>query len=550
LEEPLCHLFVSSPILFFVAENPKMHRPRQLLLAGSSLILLWLSAPSWLNSMLPPGVAQAADSKPADAKPAEAKPADAKPADSKPNEQQNPAVQDAPKTVEFVLYPAAPPATALGLRLLPRYLEITPGNAATLYLKALVVSSEYSDRTSTEVAQKIDRWLETPPSQLPKEEVQQFLETYRSTLALLRIAARRDHCDWDPPIRESNVYTILLPEIQNMRRFAHMLALQARLQIAEGHPAEAIDTLATGFAMARHTADCPFLVSGLVGVAISGILQRQVDALVQMPNCPNLYWCLTALPDPFIDFRPAYELEWENIYLIFPELRGVNHAEHTPAEWQSALASLLRRRSELGRELRMVNMSDFGDSVLEAAKIVTGYPKARAGLIAAGRTAKEVDAMPPAQVILLYSVFLYERANDEQYKWANIPYWQSREPLARSAKNLEARLREDEVIPLAQLLVPATFAVQGATARNQRRFAALRTIEALRFYADLHQGNFPVALAEIEEVPLPIDPVTGKPFDYQRLAEGRAVLEAKPPVGESWQRFGLRYELTVAGQKK
>jgi hypothetical protein len=58
------------------------------------------------------------------------------------------------------------------------------------------------------------------------------------------------------------------------------------LQIADGQPAQAIDTLATGFAMARHTAKCPFLVSGLVGLAISGIMLDQVDTLIQSLNCP------------------------------------------------------------------------------------------------------------------------------------------------------------------------------------------------------------------------------------------------------------------------
>jgi hypothetical protein len=53
-------------------------------------------------------------------------------------------------------------------------------------------------------------------------------------------------------------------------------------------------------------------------------------------------------------------------------------------------------------------------------------------------------------------------------------------------------------------------------------------------------------LDDIKEVPIPPDPMTGRPFRYT-LREGRALLEAPPSNGEpavSAESI-LRYELTM-----
>ena len=49
---------------------------------------------------------------------------------------------------------------------------------------------------------------------------------------------------------------------------------------------------------------------------------------------------------------------------------------------------------------------------------------------------------------------------------------------------------------------------------------------------------------------MPLDPVSDKPFGYQRTADGRATLEAPPPEGELWVTLGLRYELEMVASKK
>jgi len=79
--------------------------------------------------------------------------------------------------------------------------------------------------------------------------------------------------------------------------------------------------------------------------------------------------------------------------------------------------------------------------------------------------------------------------------------------------------------------------------RLDRHVAALKCIEALRLYAAAHDGKFPNALADITEVSVTIDPVTRKPFIYQR-AGSKALLEALPMEGATDKDI-IRYEISL-----
>ena len=52
-------------------------------------------------------------------------------------------------------------------------------------------------------------------------------------------------------------------------------------------------------------------------------------------------------------------------------------------------------------------------------------------------------------------------------------------------------------------------------ARVERRLNVVQYIEAIRLYAANHNGTLPPSLEAITEAPVPIDPATGKFFDYK-----------------------------------
>ena len=91
--------------------------------------------------------------------------------------------------------------------------------------------------------------------------------------------------------------------------------------------------------------------------------------------------------------------------------------------------------------------------------------------------------------------------------------------------------------------VPLVLQIRYNLARSDQYLALLRTIEALRDYAAAHEGHPPQNLDQIT-LPLPVDPLTGKPFAY-RVDGQSATIDAPSPA---WRgpRSGWRYELVFA----
>ena len=77
---------------------------------------------------------------------------------------------------------------------------------------------------------------------------------------------------------------IALSGAPSMRRqWARLLAIKMRIEIAEGNYPEAIRTLETGLAFARHVANGPFLINGLIGISIAHIMLEQCEELIALP---------------------------------------------------------------------------------------------------------------------------------------------------------------------------------------------------------------------------------------------------------------------------
>jgi hypothetical protein len=173
--------------------------------------------------------------------------------------------------------------------------------------------------------------------------------------------------------------------------------------------------------------------------------------------------------------------------------------------------------------------------------IAMAQPHAKAWLIAAGRPKQKVEAMDAYQAVGKYWVETYGDWSDELRKGWSLPYWQAAEQLYRSEQefqDIKKRNQGDLILELLPVVSKAGF----LGAQIDRRIALLRTVEALRDYAARHDGHPPKTLSDIQNLPIPIDPLTGKPFVY--YANGRsAVLEAPLPPHYPHIR-GRRYELT------
>lgn len=443
----------------------------------------------------------------------------------------------APKAIHFDISSATPARPALKLRLLPSLRDTRSGNAVFHYQRAHNPEF-FSALQRSEDFDKFYDWLTLPLDKFPADKARAFLPT--QVLNEIDAGARRSHCDWElmERLRKDGIYT-LLPEVQVARTFGNLLGLRARLEIHDKKYDKAVYTLQSGYSLARHVSEGPTLINALVGLNITNTMNKQLETLIQQPDAPNLYWSLTHMPRPFIDIRIPLEGEALMVEALFPNVRDAIYKTPgkviAPVEIQTALDSL----SEVVGDKNQMRVM----AAIYAAKV---YPEAKKFFLEEGWTEEQFRALPVTQAALMYAVVDYDRELDDMVKLVSLPYWEARPRYAALTQRLREAKNGNSTTPgmLAQLIIPAVDSAVFTHVRTDRQLAALRTVEALRLYA-AQEGKLPAALDAIKEVPLPLDPVTGKFFDY-RVEGPTAHLVGGPPAGDQAnERNSIHYEITL-----
>jgi hypothetical protein len=361
-----------------------------------------------------------------------------------------------------------------------------------------------------------------------------------SIFADMERAARFESCDWELPIHEGKVIEMLLPELQQTRSYGRLLSAKARVEIAEGKYDQAVRTMQTGFALARDVAKGPTLIHALVGTAIASMMVDRLREMIQQPDCPNLYWALSAFPCPPVDFGAGFDAESNTLYLEYPELQNLDKKQLPPEQWRELLLKLVGLLHGLGDSA----FAQKEDPLMMTGLSMQGYPRAKQYLVEHGRTAAEVEAMPVAQAIVLYTMHVYDELADDQFKWMFLPFAEARREMERAERNLKESVAAGrEIIPVARTLLPAMQSIKQAETRINWRIAQLRILEALRLYSAGH-GRLPDQLSEISEVPIPVNPFDGKPFTYRRVGDKADLGCEAGPISLPW-----RCEITLAAQK-
>jgi hypothetical protein len=435
----------------------------------------------------------------------------------------------ATETVIRITADAAPePRPALRYRLLPELRDMQPGNPIPGYMKCFMEQQHFFFNKES-VANR-EKYLTMPLGELPLGELRNY---GGSALRQADWAARLQTPDWQTliPLRNAGI-GLLIPEVQQMRSLATALKVRFRAQVAQRRFDDAVKTAQTMFALARHLGEHPTLVGDLVGLAIANVAIGPVDEMIGQPGCPNLYWALTDLPAPLVELRKG--IEGDRVMMAY-ELSWLDESAPMDAERLERAYNrfqLLLGLSEGGPGPR-INVRDF---VRERVQNEDGVRAARERLVAGGLHAEQVKHFPPAQVVLLDEKRAAEASHQDAGKIMLLPYWQAeaylaRRPLIRPTGTLFGVIASD------------TFKVRRAQARLEQRLALLRVVEALRLHAAEHGGTLPGSLEEIV-LPLPVDPITGRPFPYKLDGDTGAVQGTPPPgqVGPVWK---VRYELTI-----
>ena len=208
----------------------------------------------------------------------------------------------------------------------------------------------------------------------------------------LEPAFDRRNCDWQLDVedfRGIGIIAIHLDEFQNARQIARLISLKARLAIAEHRYADAVETMQNNYRLGSDVARVPFLVCGLIGIAIDGMTNQTLLELIANSDSPNLYWALGELPEPPIDMRPAVRFEMDFGPRMFPLIHNAETTDHSPQEWNRLFVQTIRDLHTVG-ETPMAfgngtaTEKNVGAGLEATAVALAGYPHAKEWLIAHG----------------------------------------------------------------------------------------------------------------------------------------------------------------------
>jgi hypothetical protein len=422
-----------------------------------------------------------------------------------------------------------------------------PGEQLAGFLKCFMEQERFF--SPAEEKKRTD-WNALPLADLPLDHIRQhgvldgiaYNPSHARLMVFMDQAARYDRVEWNLRYNLRNDgLNALLPEVQKLRSIAQVLKLRMRAEVQAGEFARAAETSKTLFGLARMLERAPTLISYLVAVAVASVAVDALEEMVQRPGCPNLYWGLTDLGGPVLDIRTGAggERVWlESLFKPALDAAGPLTDEQ--------LAPVFRRIDGLTASEKSGPKTDAPSPPSARLKKLAADPKvvdaARAYLVETGSKPAVVKTYTPLQAVFAADVRHLEASRDDCLRTLTLPLWQA-EPLARAIADDLKKQKADGKLVLAPELVPAVLHVRQRSAALDQRVAYLRAIEAIRLYAHDNGGRLPAALDDIK-LPLPVDPVTGKPFEYAVRDGGAAVLRGGNPIAGN-DRSNRVYELTV-----
>jgi hypothetical protein len=413
---------------------------------------------------------------------------------------------------DFVITPSAPPTPALKYKLLFDSTQRQPGNAAVYYEQAM----EFSD-------EKLYDQVEKATDELQRGDERDFMSIMGSVLPRdgmmdkIECGAMCTECDWQPEIRQRG-FAALLPYLNHAREIANFLSATSEYQTRGGAIDQSVATLRMGYELARGVNRDPVIVSGLVGVGISRLMNQALCDLMRRPEAPNLYWALATFPSvhPFL----ANDGTEEQTFLAgqFHKLADYSPDDLSGDDWQAILdgaAEFATREHNPNAPPRQLDLSSQARSV--------DLPDAQ-------KYYADTRQLPPDQaehadwtkVLGIYYYEQYQAALQDNAKYLNLPYPQILAGLDRAWANALELKKEHPANPFLYLLPNLTKAAL-TDALADRELAALTDVEAIRSYAAANGNQLPARLQDINDTPPLDNPLTTKPFDY-RVDGGTATI--------------------------
>lgn len=358
-------------------------------------------------------------------------------------------------------------------------------DAAPLYLRAFAAMQIAKDSDSDTAGPKESPWSKPLVVDVAAKETTEFLARHADALALVRRAADTSGCrfvrDWSRPS-----FDLLLPEIQEMRKVANLLAVAARREAHDGDADAALRDIVRIRRVAMHTAAEPVLVCGLVGQAIDTLSLETLVSILPLLSRDDL---------PLLDYVAVHD------FLQTP----LSYQKHFLGEEAFGLATLAD-----------VADDKEGRSPLEMLRRFNDAPPP--------------DALFGAPLAILFRCFMLP-ADIDGYRtvmrrWKGIVHSRAR-PTSKTladvsdeTSEIEAMLRERRTGIFSAMFAPALSGVLRSEARGQASHAAADVLVAVT-RERLASGVTPETVDALVPGRLPVVPrdpfADGKPLIARRV---------------------------------
>ncbi len=411
-----------------------------------------------------------------------------------------PAEENEPEWTEITVSPARVEEPLFARRLFPMDTARKPGNAAVIILR--IAWEKYHGNWDM-LDEKAPKLLEMPLDEFAKLDEEDRRVPLLDYEELVRAAYRRD-ADWQYPHTEERPPEIMfIPEFGQCTSMLRGLAVHCREDILAGRIEESIEKITVGFALSDHLGNVPFCLISYIHADNANLFVDRVEELIRQEGSPNLYWALATLPDPLIDLRG--NLDWYRYegFEAVPEIRALV-PERSKREWGEIRSRLARFASFQTGGLAGVRFDKKSPLQVDLDEARRELPKAQPAL------ADRIESMSEDEITVRYFMFRYLTESDRLLRLILLPPHVALPMRERVMKRL---LAADERYVAA---IPNLWSTYLAAWSVQRRIGALRVIESLRDYSARHDGELPESLDDITEMPVPVDVLTGRPFEYRR----------------------------------
>ncbi len=460
----------------------------------------------------------------------------------------SPALQDPPQAEAEVpkpelkvikLHPAGEPDPALRYRFWPAIDQQRHASPHPFWSRAnLLAAQALAQDRDHEFAALFEKIRELPLDQVANEETQQFLQRY-GTAALQQLSEidRLMDTNYDLQLEArslTEMFELMLPEIQESRQLARLLQIRARVAIAEQRWDDAVNDIRVGFRLAQIVGDsAPLLVNKLTGFAIAGVMLGVVEEAIQQPDCPNLYWALASIPSKQVfEIHDALQFEVGNIARAL-RVETLDRRESLSTEIaRNQLITVVQQALQFAGPLDDHSDRDH-DSDHVIARLLAGMyvvamaEPSRELLSDSKDWSANVGDLSATQAVALATQLRLRRTRDDGTKWHLLPPELKIDIEEKLNFGKQDFRNADVVTVLAGLLLPAQKAAVGAARRGVQQQYLWMTVEALRMHA-AQSGELPQSLDDLQPVPALFDAISQKPFDYERTSPTTATLTHAP----------------------